>query len=213
MTGIPEYGTGRHEDWLTAQDEQRAASDPVPGNAEVAYEQWIGRHDPVSIGGRAGFEAGWLAAVAAAGGWPLCPNGCGCRLGTEDADARDCACDGLCCYDEAEVSGVFAERDRLRGQVKAVREFVGRCATSGRPGKAWLADMILDLLDSGQGTGGDLDGTADPHRDLDTGENGGAMTDGDFYDATAGAPDAWDDRDDADRRASGEHDSDPGDDL
>lgn len=49
--------------------------------------------------------------------WPLCPNGCGCRLGTEDAEARDCACDGLCCYDEIEVSELFAERDRLRKEL------------------------------------------------------------------------------------------------
>lgn len=27
----------------------------------------------------------------------LCPGGCGCRLGTEDADARECGCDGGCC--------------------------------------------------------------------------------------------------------------------
>lgn len=37
---------------------------------------------------------------------PLCPGGCGCRLGTEDADARECGCDGGCCgEDEQEVSG------------------------------------------------------------------------------------------------------------
>ena len=28
----------------------------------------------------------------------LCPDGCGCRLGTEDADRLDCACDGPCCF-------------------------------------------------------------------------------------------------------------------
>lgn len=28
--------------------------------------------------------------------WPLCPDGCGCRLGLEDADARECGCDGPC---------------------------------------------------------------------------------------------------------------------
>jgi hypothetical protein len=28
--------------------------------------------------------------------WPKCPDGCGCRLGTEDADARECGCDGPC---------------------------------------------------------------------------------------------------------------------
>ena len=28
---------------------------------------------------------------------PLCPGGCGCRLGTEDADRNECGCDGGCC--------------------------------------------------------------------------------------------------------------------
>lgn len=28
----------------------------------------------------------------------MCPAGCGCRLWTEDADARDCGCDGPCCW-------------------------------------------------------------------------------------------------------------------
>jgi hypothetical protein len=26
-----------------------------------------------------------------------CPGGCGCRLGTDDADRRECGCDGGCC--------------------------------------------------------------------------------------------------------------------
>lgn len=29
----------------------------------------------------------------------LCPGGCGCQLGTEDADRHDCGCDGGCCND------------------------------------------------------------------------------------------------------------------
>jgi hypothetical protein len=29
----------------------------------------------------------------------LCPTGCGCRIGTEDADRADCGCDGPCCWD------------------------------------------------------------------------------------------------------------------
>lgn len=118
MTGIPEYGAGRHEDYLSKQDEQRDAADPVPDDAEVAYEQWIEHRDPASVGSMAGFTAGWQAAVTAASGWPLCPNGCGCRLGTEDADRRDCACDGLCCYDEIEVSEIFAERNQLRAALQ-----------------------------------------------------------------------------------------------
>lgn len=28
---------------------------------------------------------------------PLCPGGCGCRLGTDDADRRECGCDEGCC--------------------------------------------------------------------------------------------------------------------
>jgi hypothetical protein len=30
-------------------------------------------------------------------GLTLCPGGCGCRLGTEDADARECGCEDGCC--------------------------------------------------------------------------------------------------------------------
>jgi hypothetical protein len=100
--------------WVQLEAAAPAGPQPAPGNAEVAYEQWIEHRDPADVGSMAGFVAGWQAAVAAASGWPLCPNGCGCRLGSVDADSRDCACDGLCCYDEIEVSEVFAERDRLR---------------------------------------------------------------------------------------------------
>ena len=28
---------------------------------------------------------------------PPCPGGCGCRLGTDDADRFECGCDGGCC--------------------------------------------------------------------------------------------------------------------
>lgn len=121
MNVIPEPGTGPHEDYLTRLDEERAAAGPVPDSAEAAYEDWIAERDPADVGSQAGFTAGWRAAIAVAGGWPLCPNGCGCRLGTEDADRKECACDGLCCYDEVEVSEVFAERDRLLGQLDMAR--------------------------------------------------------------------------------------------
>ena len=30
---------------------------------------------------------------------PPCPGGCGCRLGTDDADRFECGCDGGCCGD------------------------------------------------------------------------------------------------------------------
>lgn len=28
---------------------------------------------------------------------PYCPGGCGCVLGTDDADRFECGCDGGCC--------------------------------------------------------------------------------------------------------------------
>jgi hypothetical protein len=35
----------------------------------------------------------------------LCESGCGCRYGTTDPDARDCACDGPCCMGELDDWG------------------------------------------------------------------------------------------------------------
>jgi hypothetical protein len=74
-----------------------SGTQPAPGNAEVAYEQWIEHRNPGDVGSMAGFTAGWQAAVTSASGRPLCPGGCGCRLGTDDADRRECGCDGGCC--------------------------------------------------------------------------------------------------------------------
>jgi hypothetical protein len=37
------------------------------------------------------------AAELVLGGFPPCPGGCGCRLGTDDADRSGCGCDGGCC--------------------------------------------------------------------------------------------------------------------
>jgi hypothetical protein len=31
----------------------------------------------------------------------MCPGGCGCRLGTDDADRFECGCDEGCCGEEA----------------------------------------------------------------------------------------------------------------
>lgn len=28
--------------------------------------------------------------------WPRCPDGCGCRMGSNDPDLADCGCDGPC---------------------------------------------------------------------------------------------------------------------
>jgi hypothetical protein len=36
-----------------------------------------------------------------AGADEMCPGGCGCRLGTDDADRRECGCDEGCCEEEA----------------------------------------------------------------------------------------------------------------
>lgn len=58
--------------------------------------------------------------------WPCCPDGCGCRIGTDDADGRECGCDGPCTmeclengypdapsYRELAVRPVVQERDKL----------------------------------------------------------------------------------------------------
>jgi len=59
--------------------------------------------------------------------WPRCPDGCGCRIGTDDADSRDCGCDGPCTaecrengypdalsYRDAAVKHAMDERDEAR---------------------------------------------------------------------------------------------------
>ena len=65
-------------------------------------------------------------------GWPKCPDGCGCRLGTEDADARECGCDGPCTmecrendYPDAPSYRDLAVKDAL-AEVEALRYAVER---------------------------------------------------------------------------------------
>lgn len=78
--------------------------------------------------------------------WPRCPDGCGCRLGTEDADARECACAGPCCtqcrengypdapsYRDTAIAElaqaqdvVLAERDAARAWLTVVRAVIRR---------------------------------------------------------------------------------------
>lgn len=41
-------------------------------------------------------QADLADAEAEIGRWPRCPAGCRCRIGTEDADALECGCDGPC---------------------------------------------------------------------------------------------------------------------
>lgn len=133
---IRDFLTGRemsHEE--TEHGPQPAPELAAASNAEVAYERWIENRNPADVGSMAGFVAGWQAAIAAASGWPLCPNGCGCRLGTEDADQRDCACDGLCCYGEIEVSETFAKLDQLRERVARVAAALDSEALATAPSK------------------------------------------------------------------------------
>ena len=53
--------------------------------------------DPAEFTGQATAIVDTVTGLLAVEGiWPECPDGCGCRLGSEDADARDCGCDGPC---------------------------------------------------------------------------------------------------------------------
>ena len=71
--------------------------------------------------------------------WPKCPDGCGCRLGTEDADAKECACDGPCCmecrengypdapsYRDLAVKHVMDDLTEATAIIEALREDHGR---------------------------------------------------------------------------------------
>lgn len=53
--------------------------------------------------------------------WPRCPAGCRCRVGTSDADALECGCDGPCTtgWDAPEL----AEREPDKGDVLGKRFF------------------------------------------------------------------------------------------
>ena len=70
--------------------------------AARAFGEWADANDTIAGYGsgtsyaiddlEAAFAAGW----AARGLTFMCPGGCGCRVGTLDADARECGCDGPC---------------------------------------------------------------------------------------------------------------------
>lgn len=88
----------------------------TPG--EAAYNRWRQSMEEQDVGtdsweSLTGEDRNAWEDVAAGIG-PRCPRGCGCRLGTEDADARECGCGGLYCYDEVEVDALFAENRELR---------------------------------------------------------------------------------------------------
>lgn len=86
-----------------------------------------------------------------------------------------------------------AERERIRQQ--AINMNAYSISPTGRqiPFEEFLrrspeenAAALLKVVSASADEGRD-DFTADPHRDLDAGENGGAMTDADYYDRTEGA--------------------------
>jgi hypothetical protein len=62
-----------------------------------------------------------------------------------------------------------------------------RAADARGPSPAWVTDSAAGVRDDEEDDDPFAADRPDPHRDLDAGENGGAMTDGDFYDRTAGA--------------------------
>lgn len=66
---------------------------PVAGGAMAL--PWVPGSYEERAAGRA-FRAGWEAAEKHTAADRCCPEGCGCRLGTQDADARECGCDGPC---------------------------------------------------------------------------------------------------------------------
>lgn len=109
LSGVTVLGTHdmtiaqREADWYAQWQLGRgsAALDPETGWFREGYEDgrpmWI--RDPVK--GRAGvmFREVREGPDPQDRDHPPCPGGCGCRLGTDDADAGECGCDGGCCDD------------------------------------------------------------------------------------------------------------------
>lgn len=122
--------------------------------------------DITGPGGDPVFAAGWEAAAEAvadllSAGWPKCPDGCGCRLGTtgpdgqNDADRFDCACDGPCCmecrengypdapsYRDLENATLTADRDRYRKALETIAD--GRHGSRHEP---WVVIATAALGD------------------------------------------------------------------
>jgi hypothetical protein len=97
----------------------------------------------------------------------LCPAGCGCRYMTDDPDARDCACDGACCFEDgfwdglddheylaraAIDSGAVRVLDpddtKLRGRLaKRLREIEVQCVAGiHRDDTWWAAGELIEAL-------------------------------------------------------------------
>jgi HPt (histidine-containing phosphotransfer) domain-containing protein len=96
--------------------------------------------------------------------WARCPDGCGCRLATEDADARECGCDGPCTtecrengypdkpsYRDQAVKHALDERDALRRQLDARNRQVAELQTPEVAGiiadRANARAVITEMLD------------------------------------------------------------------
>lgn len=75
--------------------------------------------------------------------WPRCPDGCGCRLATDDADRAECGCDGPCTaecrengypdapsYRDAAVKHVMDELDAARSVVAEMCAHFERIGTT-----------------------------------------------------------------------------------
>lgn len=97
--------------------------------AEQVREQLVPAWDALTAE-RDGLREQVAATDAIAGQWPRCPDGCGCRLGTEDAEAGECGCDGPCTaecrengypdassYRDQAVKHAMDERDDAREQL------------------------------------------------------------------------------------------------
>ena len=80
--------------------------DAIHGHAGRTYIEWLDEY------GRAALARG----LAPDGLALVCPAGCGCRLGTADADRHECACAGPCCFDSWHtfMEDVLARPDQYR---------------------------------------------------------------------------------------------------
>lgn len=97
-------------------------------------------------------------AEALAANWPKCPDGCGCRLGTDDADASECGCDGPCTMECRENGypdapsyrdlAVSAERERIKSLFGTWIDIIDPAGEpNSHPPEAWkiaFAGLVSD---------------------------------------------------------------------
>lgn len=93
--------------------------------------------------------------------WPRCPDGCGCRLATDDADRAECGCDGPCTaecrengypdapsYRDAAVKHVMDERDQARADLAKAGELI---RSLERLAAGWSRGMYAARIDCWRG--------------------------------------------------------------